>query len=65
MYHKRESQGVYYYSYFQPYYMPSGRQYTQAFYLQDQIKWQNFLFTGGIRYDHINNIGQKKFSTEI
>ena len=42
--------------------MPSGRQYTQAFYLQDQIKWQNFLFTGGIRYDHINNIGQKNLA---
>lgn len=52
----------YNYGYFQPYYMPSGRQYTQAFYLQDQIKWQNFLFTGGIRYDHINNIGQKNFA---
>lgn len=62
MYHKERVKGVYYYSYFQPYYMPSGRQYTQAFYLQDQIKWQNFLFTGGIRYDHINNIGQKNLA---
>lgn len=62
MYHKERVKRVYYYSYFQPYYMPSGRQYTQAFYLQDQIKWQNFLFTGGIRYDHINNIGQKNLA---
>lgn len=33
----------YNYGYFQPYYMPSGRQYTQAFYLQDQIKWKNII----------------------
>ncbi len=63
MYHKEGvKKADYNYGYFQPYYMPSGRQYTQAFYLQDQIKWQNFLFTGGIRYDHINNIGQKNLA---
>ncbi|HDR1594791.1 TPA: TonB-dependent receptor, partial [Pasteurella multocida] len=63
MYHKGGvKKADYNYGYFQPYYMPSGRQYTQAFYLQDQIKWQNFLFTGGIRYDHINNIGQKNLA---
>lgn len=63
MYHKEGvNKADYNYGYFQPYYMPSGRQYTQAFYLQDQIKWQNFLFTGGIRYDHINNIGQKNLA---
>ncbi|HHV6813141.1 TPA: TonB-dependent receptor domain-containing protein, partial [Haemophilus influenzae] len=62
MYHKERVKGVYYYSYFQPYYMPSGRQYTQAFYLQDQIKWKNIIFSTGVRYDHINNIGQKNLA---
>nr|AEV42583.1 hemin receptor precursor [Haemophilus influenzae] len=62
MYHKERVKGVYYYSYFQPYYMPSGRQYTQAFYLQDQIKWKNIIFSTGVRYDHINNIGQKNYN---
>lgn len=52
----------YNYGYFQPYYMPSGRQYTQAFYLQDQIKWKNIIFSTGVRYDHINNIGQKNLA---
>ena len=33
----------YNYGYFQPYYMPSGRQYTQALYLQDQITWKNII----------------------
>ncbi|KIG23563.1 TonB-dependent hemoglobin/transferrin/lactoferrin family receptor [Haemophilus influenzae] len=54
----------YNYGYFQPYYMPSGRQYTQAFYLQDQIKWKNIIFSTGVRYDHINNIGQKNFAPQ-
>ncbi|HHF3627250.1 TPA: TonB-dependent hemoglobin/transferrin/lactoferrin family receptor [Haemophilus influenzae] len=52
----------YNYGYFQPYYMPSGRQYTQALYLQDQITWKNLIFSTGMRYDHINNIGQKNFA---
>ena len=55
-------QANYNYGYFQPYYMPSGRQYTQAFYLQDQITWKNIIFSTGVRYDHINNIGQKNFA---
>ncbi|WP_118859322.1 TonB-dependent hemoglobin/transferrin/lactoferrin family receptor [Haemophilus haemolyticus] len=55
-------QADYNYGYFQPYYMPSGRQYTQAFYLQDQIKWKNIIFSTGVRYDHINNIGQKNLA---
>lgn len=54
----------YNYGYFQPYYMPSGRQYTQAFYLQDQIKWKNIIFSTGVRYDHINNIGQKNLASQ-
>ncbi|HHF1742186.1 TPA: TonB-dependent receptor, partial [Haemophilus influenzae] len=54
----------YNYGYFQPYYMPSGRQYTQAFYLQDQIKWKNIIFSTGVRYDHINNIGQKNLAPQ-
>lgn len=55
-------QANYNYGYFQPYYMPSGRQYTQALYLQDQITWKNLIFSTGMRYDHINNIGQKNFA---
>ncbi|HHV6366356.1 TPA: TonB-dependent receptor domain-containing protein, partial [Haemophilus influenzae] len=54
----------YNYGYFQPFYMPSGRQYTQAFYLQDQIKWKNIIFSTGVRYDHINNIGQKNLAPQ-
>ncbi|HHF3515418.1 TPA: TonB-dependent hemoglobin/transferrin/lactoferrin family receptor [Haemophilus influenzae] len=54
----------YNYGYFQPYYMPSGRQYTQALYLQDQITWKNIIFSTGVRYDHINNIGQKNFAPQ-
>lgn len=63
MYHKMKMNDKNYnYGYFQPYYMPSGRQYTQAFYLQDQITWKNIIFSTGVRYDHINNIGQKNFA---
>ena len=54
----------YNYGYFQPYYMPSGRQYTQALYLQDQITWKNLIFSTGVRYDHINNIGQKNLASQ-
>lgn len=54
----------YNYGYFQPNYMPSGRQYTQALYLQDQITWKNIIFSTGVRYDHINNIGQKNFAPQ-
>lgn len=62
MYHMKMNDKNYNYGYFQPYYMPSGRQYTQAFYLQDQITWKNIIFSTGVRYDHINNIGQKNFA---
>lgn len=63
MYHKMKMNDKNYnYGYFQPYYMPSGRQYTQAFYLQDQITWKNIIFSTGVRYDHINNIGQKNLA---
>ncbi|UEA17391.1 TonB-dependent hemoglobin/transferrin/lactoferrin family receptor [Pasteurella canis] len=59
IYHKAGAKNPKYnYGYFQPSYMPSGRQYTQALYLQDQMKWQDILFTVGLRYDHINNIGK-------
>lgn len=65
MYHKgKMTDKTYNYGYFQPYYMPSGRQYTQAFYLQDQIKWKNIIFSTGVRYDHINNIGQKNLAPQ-
>lgn len=65
MYHKEKMKDkTYNYGYFQPYYMPSGRQYTQAFYLQDQIKWKNIIFSTGVRYDHINNIGQKNLASQ-
>ncbi|HHF4471558.1 TonB-dependent hemoglobin/transferrin/lactoferrin family receptor [Haemophilus influenzae] len=65
MYHKGKMKDkTYNYGYFQPYYMPSGRQYTQAFYLQDQIKWKNIIFSTGVRYDHINNIGQKNLASQ-
>nr|AEV42535.1 hemin receptor precursor [Haemophilus influenzae] len=65
MYHKgKMTDKTYNYGYFQPYYMPSGRQYTQAFYLQDQIKWKNIIFSTGVRYDHINNIGQKNLASQ-
>ena len=65
MYDKSKvKQAGYNYGYFQPYYMPSGRQYTQAFYLQDQIKWKNIIFSTGVRYDHINNIGQKNLAPQ-
>ncbi|MEX4644597.1 TonB-dependent hemoglobin/transferrin/lactoferrin family receptor [Haemophilus influenzae] len=65
MYHKGKMKDkTYNYGYFQPYYMPSGRQYTQAFYLQDQIKWKNIIFSTGVRYDHINNIGQKNLAPQ-
>ncbi|HHF5398654.1 TPA: TonB-dependent hemoglobin/transferrin/lactoferrin family receptor [Haemophilus influenzae] len=65
MYHKMKmNDKTYNYGYFQPYYMPSGRQYTQALYLQDQITWKNLIFSTGVRYDHINNIGQKNFARQ-
>lgn len=64
MYDKSKVKEDYNYGYFQPYYMPSGRQYTQALYLQDQITWKNIIFSTGVRYDHINNIGQKNFAPQ-
>ncbi|STO53994.1 TonB-dependent heme receptor A [Canicola haemoglobinophilus] len=64
MYHKAGAKKAEYnYGYFQPYYMPAGRQYTQALYLQDQMKWRDILLTTGLRYDHINNVGKENLAS--
>ncbi|TCP94747.1 hemoglobin/transferrin/lactoferrin receptor protein [Cricetibacter osteomyelitidis] len=66
MYYKGGAKGrnsaSYNYGYFQPYYMPSGRQYTQAFYLQDQINIRDLTLSIGTRYDHIWNVGEQNLA---
>ncbi|AKO44975.1 TonB-dependent hemoglobin/transferrin/lactoferrin family receptor [[Haemophilus] ducreyi] len=53
----------YNHGYFQPYYMPSGRQYTHAFYAQDKIKIHNLTVSIGTRYDYVKNIGNPNIAT--
>ncbi|WP_243694563.1 TonB-dependent hemoglobin/transferrin/lactoferrin family receptor [Nicoletella semolina] len=55
----KNKKAEYNFGYFQPSYMPSGRQYTQAFYAQDTLKLNNFNLMIGTRYDHIDNIGRE------
>ncbi|AYA39542.1 TonB-dependent hemoglobin/transferrin/lactoferrin family receptor [Xenorhabdus nematophila] len=51
-------QAEYNYGYYQPYYMPAGKQTTYSLYLQDSMTFSNFVITSGVRYDHIKNVGK-------
>ena len=48
---------TYNYGYFQPYYMPSGRQETQGLYLQDAITYGDLTMTAALRHDRVVSEG--------
>ncbi len=48
----------YNYGYFQPYYMPAGKQETRSVYLQDAVSYGDLTITPGLRYDHVTNTGR-------
>lgn len=48
----------YNYGYFQPYYMPAGKQETRSVYIQDAVKMGSVTLTPGVRYDHVTNTGK-------
>lgn len=59
MYYKsRANSADYNYGYFQPYYMPSGKQQTNSLYIQDALTIGNVTITPAIRYDHVKNTGK-------
>ncbi|MCT8345214.1 MULTISPECIES: TonB-dependent hemoglobin/transferrin/lactoferrin family receptor [Photorhabdus] len=63
MYYKNQSKNpAYNYGYFQPYQMPSGKQETHSFYLQDAMTIGSVTVTPGIRYDHIKNTGKENIA---
>ncbi|QMT41439.1 TonB-dependent hemoglobin/transferrin/lactoferrin family receptor [Neisseria shayeganii] len=47
----------YNYGHFQPYYMPSGRQYQYSFYIQDDIRIGDWTLSPALRYDYVKNQG--------
>ncbi|AHV92927.1 TonB-dependent hemoglobin/transferrin/lactoferrin family receptor [Bordetella holmesii] len=47
----------YNYGYFQPYYMPAGRQTVRSLVVQDAIRVAAVTITPGVRYDHVVNLG--------
>ncbi|WP_065237180.1 TonB-dependent hemoglobin/transferrin/lactoferrin family receptor [Gallibacterium genomosp. 3] len=53
----------YNYGVYTPAYMPSGNQYTQSIFIEDQIEWNSWLIKPGLRYDHIKNIGKKNLAS--
>lgn len=58
IYVRRERNNAdYNYGRFQPYYMPSGRQYQYSFYLQDDIRLGNWILSPALRFDRIRNQG--------
>jgi len=48
---------TYNYGYFQPYYMPAGRQETQGLYLQDAMSYGGLTVTAALRHDRVSTEG--------
>ena len=48
--------------YFQPAYMPSGKQQTYSFYIEDQLSIANLVLTPSLRYDYVRNHGKKNYA---
>ncbi|MFZ4878745.1 TonB-dependent hemoglobin/transferrin/lactoferrin family receptor [Janthinobacterium sp. Mn2066] len=48
---------TYNYGYFQPYYMPAGRQETQGLYLQDAMTYGGLTVTAALRHDKVSTEG--------
>ena len=64
MYYKNyEKKPNYHHGYFQPAYMPSGKQQTYSFYVQDEISVSNFVLTPSLRYDYVRNHGTKNYAS--
>ncbi|OCG00813.1 TonB-dependent hemoglobin/transferrin/lactoferrin family receptor [Gilliamella sp. wkB112] len=50
------------YGYFQPAYMPSGKQQNYSFYIQDEQSISDFVLTPSLRYDYVRNHGKKNYA---
>ncbi|MGK2888783.1 MAG: TonB-dependent receptor domain-containing protein [Candidatus Malihini olakiniferum] len=55
----------YNYGYFQPYYMPTGKQETRSVYIQDALKIGSVTLTPSVRYDHVTNTGKTEPGTSL
>ncbi|WP_430875420.1 TonB-dependent hemoglobin/transferrin/lactoferrin family receptor [Gilliamella sp. G0441] len=49
--------------YFQPAYMPSGKQQTYSFYIQDELSISDFVLSPSLRYDYVRNHGKKNYAS--
>lgn len=49
----------YNFGWYTPYYMPSGQQYQHSVYLEDKVRYGNWVFIPALRYDDIRNAGQE------
>ena len=64
MYYKGyEKKPNYNHGYFQPAYMPSGKQQNYSFYLQDEISFDTFVLTPSLRYDYVRNHGKQNYAS--
>ena len=64
MYYKAyEKKPNYNNGYFQPAYMPSGKQQNYSFYLQDEISIDTFVLTPSLRYDYVRNHGKQNYAS--
>ncbi|OCL28899.1 TonB-dependent hemoglobin/transferrin/lactoferrin family receptor [Gilliamella sp. wkB171] len=64
MYYKNYANKPNYHNgYFQPAYMPSGKQQNYSFYIQDELSIDNFVLTPSLRYDYVRNHGQKNYAS--
>lgn len=53
----------YNYGYFQPYYMPGGRQDTRAAFVQDAVSYDSLTVTAALRYDEVESEGTPNLAT--
>lgn len=58
-----KNNATYNYGYFQPYYMPAGKQETRSAYIQDAVKMGSVTLTPGVRYDHVTNTGKPNLAS--
>ena len=49
--------------YFQPAYMPSGKQQNYSFYIQDELSIDTFVLTPSLRYDYVRNHGKQNYAS--
>ncbi len=64
MYYKNYAKKPNYHNgYFQPAYMPSGKQQTYSFYIQDELSISDFVLSPSLRYDYVRNHGKKNYAS--